>query len=96
MKAELKPVFEMKILQCDGSIKVYNERPWWLDVPIQSIYPHAHHEQKKHEKISNTMSQIAHINREAYIDSLLNKGRVQRKGEKGIVKMHDVAGKLAR
>lgn len=90
------PHFEMKVLQCDGSVKVYTERPWWIDMQVQSVYIHARHVQKKAEKISKTMSDIQHINHEAYIDSLLKLGRVQRKGEKGVVTMRDVEGKLAR
>ena len=88
---------EYKILQCDGSIKVYNERQWWMDGTIGGGMSFgAHHTQKKAEKISNTMSQIAEINRQTYLDSLLKLGVVRRKNEKGVVTMHDVEEKLAR
>jgi hypothetical protein len=92
----MRPVFELKILQCDGSVKVYNERPWWLDLQVQSVYIHARHVQKKAEKISNTMSQIAAINHETYLDSKLKLGIVSRKNEQGVVTIRDVAGKIAR
>jgi hypothetical protein len=88
---------EYKILQCDGSIKIYNERQWWMDGTIGGGMSFgAHHVQKKAEKISNIMSQIQEINRQTYLDSLLKIGVVRRANEKGVVTMRDVEGKLAR
>lgn len=88
--------FELKILQCDGSIKIYRERPWWLDLPIQGVFPHGPHEQKKAAKISKTMSDIAEINRQTYLDSLLKIGVVRRNKEMGVVTIRDVADKVVR
>jgi hypothetical protein len=90
-------MIEYKILQCDGSIKIYNERQWWMDGMYGGGMSFgAHHTQKKAEKISNTMSQIQEINRQAHLDSLLKLGVVRRANEKGVVTMRDVEGKLAR
>lgn len=93
----MKAAFSMQILQCDGSVKVYNERPWWLDVPVSGqSYRQWNGKIKKADKIAASMSEIAEINREAYIDSLLAFGRVVRKNEKGLVTIREVAEKLVR
>lgn len=89
--------FRMTVEQCDGSVKVYNERPWWLDVPVSGqSFRSASNKIRKADKISNAMTQIAEIKRETYIDSLLAKGIVVRKNEQGLVVIREVAEKLRR
>lgn len=93
----MRPSFSMTVQQCDGSVKVYNERPWWLDVPVSGqSYRQSSNKIRKCDKIRDAMSEIREINKEAYIDSLLAFGRVVRKNERGLVTIREVAEKLVR
>jgi hypothetical protein len=84
------------ILQCDGSVKVYDVRPWWVNEKQQGMSYSEGRKDGKHEKIVNTMMEIAAINHEAYIDSRLALGIVTRKNERGTVTIREVGEKLAR
>lgn len=65
-----------KVMQCDGTVKVYNGKPWWMDEPM-SKQDYRTHKQKttKADKIKAAMSKVAEYKR-ALIPQI--------KGDKGI------------
>lgn len=87
---------EFSFVQMDGSIKVYNEQPWWMGLPMQKheyrVTPPSKRKTKA-EKISDTMTKIGRMNRDTHITALLSQGIVRRKRETGRVTIRDVMDK---
>lgn len=87
----------IKMQQCDGTVRYYDQKPWWLD---ESIHKQQYRDTPKGitkaEKISARMSEIARINREGRAEKLLDKGIVVRQNENGIVVIRNVGAKLER